>query len=82
MCKRSGPSSPRSSKKRLDTLSAAKPEEFDKLYAKQQVKAHRQGVELFDAYAERGDNAALKQFAANTLPASSSISKRPKKLDP
>jgi len=25
-------------------------------------------VELFDEYAEDGDNAALKQFAANTLP--------------
>lgn len=55
-------------KKMLDALTAAKPEDFDQLYIKQQVKAHSKAVELFDAYAERGDNQALKQFAANTLP--------------
>ena len=55
-------------KKMLDALTAAKPEDFDQLYIKQQVKAHSKVVELFDAYAERGDNQALKQFAANTLP--------------
>ncbi len=62
--------------KRLDTLSAAKPEEFDKLYAKQQVNAHDKAAELFDGYAERGDNAALKQFAANTLPVDQATSRR------
>ena len=54
--------------KRIDALNNAKPEDFDKIYAKQQVKAHERAVELFDDYAEDGDNAALKQFAANTLP--------------
>jgi putative membrane protein len=54
--------------KRIDALNKAKPEEFDKRYALQQVKAHTKAAKLFDAYAERGDNAALKQFAANTLP--------------
>lgn len=54
--------------KRIDALNKAKPEEFDKRYALQQVKAHTKAAKLFDAYAERGDNAPLKQFAANTLP--------------
>ena len=44
------------------------PEEFDALYIKQQVKAHTKAEKMFDAYAERGDNPAVKQFAANTLP--------------
>ena len=52
----------------IEALNEAKPEDFDKTYGKQQVKAHAKAVELFDAYAEEGDNAALKQFAANTLP--------------
>jgi putative membrane protein len=52
----------------LKALTDAKPEEFDALYIKQQVKAHTKAEKLFDAYAERGDNPALKQFAANTLP--------------
>ncbi|MEX1059955.1 MAG: DUF4142 domain-containing protein [Methyloceanibacter sp.] len=52
----------------IDALNSAKPEDFDKIYAKQQVKAHKKAVELFDGYAEKGNNASLKQFAANTLP--------------
>jgi putative membrane protein len=52
----------------IDALNNAKPEDFDKTYAKQQVKGHKKAIELFDEYAEEGDNAALKQFAANTLP--------------
>jgi putative membrane protein len=52
----------------IEALNAAKPEAFDKIYAKQQVKAHTRAAELFDAYAEGGDNPALKQFAANVLP--------------
>ena len=58
-------------KKRAEMLKAladAKPEEFDALYIRQQIKAHTKAEKLFDAYAERGDNPALKQFAANTLP--------------
>jgi putative membrane protein len=52
----------------IDALNNAKPEDFDKLYAKQEVNAHKKAAELLDAYAEGGDNAALKQFAANRLP--------------
>lgn len=54
--------------RKIDELNNAKPEDFDKTYAQQQVKAHKKAVALFDDYAEDGDNAALKQFAANTLP--------------
>jgi putative membrane protein len=52
----------------IDDLNNAKPEDFDKTYAKQQVDGHKKAVDLFDSYAESGKNAALKQFAANTLP--------------
>jgi putative membrane protein len=52
----------------IEVLNKVKPEIFDKVYAKQQVKAHKRAEELFDDYAEGGNNAALKQFAANTLP--------------
>jgi len=54
-------------RKLIDALNNAKPEDFDKIYAKQQAKAHERAIELFDDYAEEGDNASLKQFAANTL---------------
>ena len=53
----------------IGALNEAKPEAFDRIYADQQVRAHTKAVELYDAYAEGGDNGALKQFAANTLPA-------------
>ncbi len=58
----------RKRQKLIKALNEAKPEDFDELYAEQQVKAHDLAVELFDEYAEEGGNAALKQFAANTLP--------------
>lgn len=54
--------------KMIAALSEAKPEDFDKTYLKQQVRAHANAAVLFDAYAEEGDNPALKQFAANVLP--------------
>ena len=54
--------------KLIDDLNAASNEEFDKTYAKQQVDGHEDAVSLFDSYAKRGDNAALKQFAQTTLP--------------
>jgi putative membrane protein len=41
---------------------------FDKTYAKQQIDGHKDAEELFEKYAKRGDNAAIKQFAQKTLP--------------
>ncbi|HVQ11426.1 MAG TPA: DUF4142 domain-containing protein [Methyloceanibacter sp.] len=55
--------------KLIEALNKAKPEDFDALYDEQQVKAHDLAAGLYDGYAEQGGNAALKQFAANTLPA-------------
>jgi putative membrane protein len=54
--------------KLIDDLNAASNDDFDKTYAKQQVDAHQEAVDLFDSYAKNGDNAAVKQFAQKTLP--------------
>lgn len=53
----------------LQQLQAAKGAEFDKVYARQQVMAHQQAVDLFQTYSQSGDNPQLKQWAAQTLPA-------------
>jgi putative membrane protein len=53
---------------KLAQLKAATGTEFDQQYVAMQTQAHDQAVELFSAYAEGGDNDALKAFAANTLP--------------
>jgi putative membrane protein len=52
----------------IDDMMAAHEDNFDKTYIKQQVKAHEAAIELFSAYAEKGDDAVLKAFAAKTLP--------------
>jgi putative membrane protein len=55
--------------KLIDDLNNAAPADFDKIYAKQQVDGHKEAVDLFRSYAKKGDNPAVKQFAAKTLPA-------------
>jgi putative membrane protein len=53
----------------LDKLrAAANGAEFDRLYVQMQQQAHDTAVKLFAKYAKDGDNAALKSFAAQTLP--------------
>ena len=54
--------------KLIDDLNAASNADFDKTYAKQQVDGHQEAVNLFDSYANKGDNDALKAFAQKTLP--------------
>jgi putative membrane protein len=54
--------------KLIDDLNSASAQDFDKAYAQQQVDGHRTAVDLFKKYAERGDDADLKQFAEKTLP--------------
>jgi putative membrane protein len=54
--------------KLIDDLNAASNADFDKTYAKQQIDGHKDAVRLFDSYAKKGDNAALKAFAQKTLP--------------
>ena len=66
----------------LEALTEAKPEEFDTLYIQQQIKAHEKAADLFDKYAERGENQALKQFAANTLPTIKRHLEEARKLQP
>ena len=52
----------------IDDLNETKPDDFDKVYAKQQVDGHEDAVDLFEKYAKNGDNGNLKQFAEKTLP--------------
>jgi len=54
-------------KDQLDKLQAANTD-FDRQYVDMQVKAHDDAVNLFQGYADSGDNDKIKQFAANTLP--------------
>jgi putative membrane protein len=54
--------------KLIDALNSASAADFDKTYAKQQVDAHQEAVDLFSKYADKGDNAAVKAFAQKTLP--------------
>lgn len=55
-------------RQRLDQLRALNDQEFKDTYRKMQVQAHQDAIELFTAYAQRGDNADLKQWASETLP--------------
>jgi putative membrane protein len=52
----------------IDELKAKSGKEFDRAYDPKQVKAHQQAVQLFEAYARKGDNPDLKAWAAKTLP--------------
>jgi putative membrane protein len=54
--------------KMLDDLKAKNGKDFDQSYDQVQVKAHRDAVALFEAYAKGGDNAELKGWAGQTLP--------------
>jgi len=52
----------------LDNLRTASAQDFDKAYVDQQTAAHREALTLHKSYADDGDNAALKAFAADTAP--------------
>ncbi len=52
----------------IEDLNAAHDADFDKTYAKQQVSGHEKAVDLFESYAQKGDDAVVKAFAAKTLP--------------
>jgi putative membrane protein len=52
----------------VQQLQGARGAEFDRAFAQQQLQSHQTAVELFRAYAQSGDNAQLKQWAAQTLP--------------
>jgi len=52
----------------IEDLNAAHEADFDKTYARQQVSGHEKAVDLFSQYADKGDDAVVKAFAAKTLP--------------
>ncbi|MRX49205.1 DUF4142 domain-containing protein [Paracoccus sp. S-4012] len=52
----------------MQTLEAAEGDAFDPAYAEAQVTAHETAVQLYQSYAEGGDNEALKTYAQESLP--------------
>jgi putative membrane protein len=54
---------------KLDTLKGLQGKDFTKQYHSDQVKAHKDAVDLFQRYAKGGDNPDLKAWAAKTQPA-------------
>lgn len=52
----------------LETLKGASEQDFQPLYIEMQTTAHMEAVSLFAIYAKGGDDAAVKTFAAKTLP--------------
>ena len=54
--------------KLIDDLNSATADNFDKAYAKQQVDAHQEAVDLFKKYAASGDDVDVKQFDEKKLP--------------
>ena len=53
---------------KLDDLNKADAKDFDKKYADSQVDAHQAALNLLQRYAQDGDTAAIKSFAAATAP--------------
>jgi putative membrane protein len=52
----------------MDELKSASGDDFEAKYIKMQTDAHKEAVALFSAYANSGDDPALKEFAKKTLP--------------
>ncbi len=53
-------------KQMMDQLKSA--DEPSQTYTQQQLAAHRNTIDLFQQYADQGDNQQLQQFAQQTLP--------------
>lgn len=56
-------------KEEIDELAKLDGDEFSEEYIDDQVDAHEDAVDLFKRYADEGENADLKAWAAKTLPA-------------
>jgi putative membrane protein len=54
--------------KMLDKLKSLSGGDFEKQYDSDQVSGHKDAVSLFNRYAKSGKNAALKDWASQTLP--------------
>ena len=64
----------------MDELKAADGDAFEAKYIAMQTDAHKQAVALFSAYANSGDDPALKEFAKATLPTLQMHEKKVKEL--
>lgn len=58
-----------SHQKMLDQLKGAVGRDFNKMYIKGQISAHKDAVDLFERYSKGGENGKLKEWAGDTLPA-------------
>ena len=63
--------------KDIDNLRRASPQDLEKDFINLQQDAHEDAVDLFRNYAENGDNATLKAFAAKMVPDLSHASSPP-----
>jgi putative membrane protein len=52
----------------VDSLKDAEGAGFDKAFGQAQAQAHQEGIALFQAYSQNGDNDQLKAFAQKGLP--------------
>jgi len=52
----------------VDKMNKGKAENFDRDFAKHMVDEHQKDIKKFKQIADKGDNAELKQFAAQTVP--------------
>ena len=52
----------------LEALQAKSADQFDRAYLESQLQGHRNALDMQRAYAQAGDNAALKKFAGETTP--------------
>ncbi len=62
-------SMPAAKQEMIGELQELQGEEFTEQYQDDQVEAHEEAVDLFQRYAEGGDNPDLKAWAAKTAPA-------------
>ena len=65
----------------VDKLEKAEGQDFDDMYVKEQVKAHKKAVALFQAASRKCRDADLKAWASKTLPTLQSHLRMAQKLD-
>jgi putative membrane protein len=53
---------------KVDKMSKAKPQDFDRQFSREMVDDHEKDVKAFRKQADKGRNAELKQFASQTMP--------------
>jgi putative membrane protein len=66
----------------LAALQSARGADFDKLYVRQQVLAHRAALAVEQGYATSGDDATIRQVASTTVPIVSSHLQMAEQMQP